>query len=96
VEALRWLALIPFLKTISYFFSDSVTGAGYQGFRTAAQVFVAILNIGLNFWLIPAYSWRGAAWSSLACDGALALVMFGVLQFVMAKEARVSTELTAG
>jgi O-antigen/teichoic acid export membrane protein len=96
VEALRWLALIPLLKTLSYFFSDSVTGAGYQGFRTAAQVFVAVLNVGLNFWLIPAYSWRGAAWSSLACDGALALVMYGVLMFVMGKEGRVSPELTAG
>jgi O-antigen/teichoic acid export membrane protein len=57
---------------------------------------VAVLNVGLNFWLIPAYSWRGAAWSSLACDGALALVMYGVLMFVMGKEGRVSPELTAG
>jgi O-antigen/teichoic acid export membrane protein len=96
VEALRWLALLPLLKTISYFLSDSVTGAGYQGFRTAAQVVVAVLNVGLNFWLIPLYSWRGAAWSSLACDGTLAIVMYGVLMFAMAKEARVSTELSAG
>jgi O-antigen/teichoic acid export membrane protein len=96
VEALRWLALLPLLKTISYFLSDSVTGAGYQGLRTAAQVLVAIFNVGLNFWLIPLYSWRGAAWSSLACDGALAIVMYGVLMFVMAKEARVATELSAG
>jgi O-antigen/teichoic acid export membrane protein len=76
-------------------FSDSVTGAGYQGYRTAAQVSVALLNVGLNFWLIPAYSWRGAAWSSLACDATLALVMYAVLTVVMAREARMSTELAA-
>ena len=95
VEALRWLAPLPLLKTISYMFSDSVTGAGYQGYRTAAQVSVALLNVGLNFWLIPAYSWRGAAWSSLACDATLALVMYAVLTVVMAREARMSTELAA-
>ena len=95
VEALRWLALLPLLKAIHYFLSDALTGAGYQGLRSAAQVFVAVLNVGLNFWLIPAYSWRGAAWSSLACDGALVAVMYGTLLFVMSKEARLSTELSA-
>src|SRR5271170_4908936 len=48
VEALRWLALLPLLKTIHYLVSDAVTGAGYQGYRTAAQVSVALLNVGLN------------------------------------------------
>src|SRR5271170_1570990 len=95
VEALRWLALLPLLKAIHYFLADSLTGAGYQGLRSAAQVFVAILNIGLNLWLIPLYSWRGAAWSSLACDGSLAVVMYGILMTVMSKEARLSTELSA-
>jgi O-antigen/teichoic acid export membrane protein len=95
VEALRWLALLPLLKTIHFFLSDALTGAGYQGFRAGAQVFVAVLNVGLNIWLIPAYSWRGAAWSSLACDGALVVVMYGVLMFLMSKEARLSTELSA-
>ena len=95
VEALRWLALLPLLKTIHYFLSDALTGAGYQGLRSAGQVFVAVLNVGLNFWLIPAYSWRGAAWSSLACDGLLAVVMYGVLMSVAAKEARLSPQLSA-
>jgi O-antigen/teichoic acid export membrane protein len=92
VEALRWLALLPLLKTIHYFLSDAVTGAGYQGLRSAAQVFVAVLNVGLNFWLIPLYSWRGAAWASLACDGSLAIAMYGILMFVMAREARMTTQ----
>jgi hypothetical protein len=26
----------------------------------------------INLWVIPAYSWRGAAWSSIASDALLA------------------------
>jgi O-antigen/teichoic acid export membrane protein len=96
VQALQWLALLPLLKTIHYFLADALTGAGYQGLRSAAQIFIAILNVGLNFWLIPLYSWRGAAWASLASDGSLAIAMYGILMFVMAKEGRVTTELSAG
>jgi O-antigen/teichoic acid export membrane protein len=92
VEALQWLALLPLLKTIHYFFADSLTGAGYQGLRSVTQVFVAGLNVGLNFWLIPLYSWRGAAWASLASDGALALAMYGVLIFVTTRETRLSRD----
>ena len=55
-----------------YFAADSLTGAGMQGIRTAVQVGIAILNVLLNLWLIPLYSWRGAAWSSLASDAMLA------------------------
>ena len=71
-EALRWLALLPLLKTMHYFAADSLTGAGFQGVRTVAQVLVAMFNVLVNLWIIPAYSWRGAAWSSLASDGLLA------------------------
>jgi O-antigen/teichoic acid export membrane protein len=71
-EALRWLAPLPVLKGFHYFFSDSLTGAGHQGLRAAIQAMVAAFNVLINLWLIPAYSWRGAAWSSLASDGLLA------------------------
>ena len=88
MEALRWLALLPFFKSIHYFLADSLTGAGYQRMRTAAQIAIAIFNVLINLWIIPAYSWRGAAWSSLASDGALALTMYGCVLWVMKKEAR--------
>ena len=74
--ALRWLALLPLLKSLHYPAADALTGAGYQGARTAAQVLVALLNAGLNLWLLPRYSWRGAAWSSLASDGLLIVAMY--------------------
>ena len=83
VEALRWLALLPLLKTFHYFFADALTGAGYQGIRAAAQVFVALTNVGLNFWLIPVYSWRGAAWASIACDALLAISLYVALRVAL-------------
>jgi O-antigen/teichoic acid export membrane protein len=72
VEALRWLSLLPVLKTLHYLLSDVLTGAGYQGVRTGIQAGVALFNVLVNLWIIPAYSWRGAAWSSIASDGLLA------------------------
>jgi len=72
-EALRWLALLPILKTMHFFIADALTGAGHQGTRSFVQVGVAAFNVLINFWVIPAYGWRGAAGSSLASDGLLLL-----------------------
>src|SRR5216683_2102374 len=86
-EALRWLALLPVLKVLHYFLSDSLTGAGYQGVRTCIQAGVAIFNVLINLWIIPAYSWRGAAWSSIASD-ALLVGSIGTAAFVLSRRAR--------
>jgi O-antigen/teichoic acid export membrane protein len=71
--AIRWLALVPLLQTIFYLAGDVLTGAGYQGLRSGIQLGAAGLNIGLNLYLIPAYSWRGAAVATLATDAVLGL-----------------------
>jgi O-antigen/teichoic acid export membrane protein len=76
VEAVRWLSILPLFKTIHYFFADALSGAGYQGLRMCLQIVIAVFNVLVNLWIIPAYSWRGAAWSSLASDGLLALLMW--------------------
>ena len=94
VSALRWLAPLPILKALHYFLSDTLTGAGYQGLRSAIQTSVALFNILLNLWLIPAYSWRGAAWSSLASDGLLACAA-GAAVFLLASRHRELAEMAA-
>jgi O-antigen/teichoic acid export membrane protein len=86
-EALRWLSLLPVLKVLHYFLSDSLTGAGHQGIRTVIQAGVAIFNVLINLWIIPAYSWRGAAWSSIASD-ALLVCSIGAAAFILARRAR--------
>jgi len=86
--ALRWLALLPLLKTLHYFAADALTGAGHQALRTLLQVVVAGFNVLLNLWVIPAYSWRGAAWSSLASDGLLALLLWSCALSLQTRSAR--------
>jgi O-antigen/teichoic acid export membrane protein len=76
VPAVRWLALIPFLRCFHSFLADALSGAGFQRTRTALQVLVAVTNIALNLVVLPKYSWRGAAWTSLACDGMLVVVFW--------------------
>ncbi|HEX4642915.1 MAG TPA: oligosaccharide flippase family protein [Candidatus Acidoferrales bacterium] len=84
-EALRWLAPLPLLKTVHYFISDSLTGSGFQGTRTAAQAGVALFNIALNFALIPSFGWRGAAWASLASDGLLVVVLWCAAEILLSR-----------
>ena len=80
--ALRWLALLPLLKTLHYFTADALTGAGHQGTRTLIQIIVAVFNVLINLWLIPVYGWRGAAWTSIASDGLLALSLWIIISLM--------------
>lgn len=84
VNALRWLCLIPVFRCFSLSAGDALSGAGDQKFRLACQSAAAIGNGLLNLYLIPRYSWRGAAWASLATDGALGLMSWVAL-FVLAR-----------
>ena len=86
VEAVRWLALIPFLKSIRFFVADALTGAGFQGLRSAVQVFVALFNVLLNLLLIPTYAWRGAAWASIISDAVLLIALLVVVWYIRRKE----------
>ena len=85
-EALRWLAVLPVLKTVHFFLADSLTGAGHQRERTFVQVGVAVFNILVNLWVIPAYGWRGAAGSSIASDGLLALSLWLLVVYMGREE----------
>lgn len=82
IEVIRWLSPLPCLKALHYFAADTLTGAGFQGFRSMTQIGIAVFNIVLNLWLIPLYSWKGAAWSSLASDGLLMLILWGTILFL--------------
>ena len=76
LPAVRWLALIPLLRCLHSFMADALSGAGLQRIRTGIQVMVALVNIGLNVVILPRYSWRGAAWTSLGCDGLLVVLFW--------------------
>lgn len=76
VLALRWLCLIPFFRSFHLSAGDALAGAGRQPIRLAMQLVAAAGNTALNIYLIPRYSWRGAAFASLLTDGGLGLLMW--------------------
>lgn len=79
IGALRWLAVLPLLQSLDYLAGDTLSGAGYQGIRSAVQAGVIPLNVVLNLWLIPLYSWKGSAWATLASEGILVLGLWIVV-----------------
>jgi O-antigen/teichoic acid export membrane protein len=92
-SALRWLAVLPVLRSVHLFLADALTGAGYQRMRSIIQAVVAMVNVLINMWIIPLYSWRGAAWSSIACDALLALAL-GTAAFHLVKAEHANIEAT--
>lgn len=82
ILALRWLCLIPVLRSIHIMIGSVLTGAGLQHYRTAAQIVAAAFNLAANLWFIPRFGWHGAAWTSLMTDAALCLLTWGVLFFI--------------
>lgn len=79
VSALRWLCLIPLMRSFHLSAGDAITGAGFQRLRTGLQFGVAAMNFGVNLYLIPHFSWRGAAAASLLTDGSLAIISWILL-----------------
>lgn len=85
-EALRWLCLLPAFKCVHIFLSDTLTGANRQWQTSSAQIAVSIFNILVNLWIIRAFSWRGAAWSSLLTDGLLVILLYLIIRWHLRRE----------
>ncbi len=94
--ALRWLAFLPLLRSVHVFLADSLSGAGFQGLRSAIQVAVALFNIVLNLAVLPKYGFVGAAWTSLASDGLLLLTLWIAIQYKLHTGSQVTELRTPG
>jgi O-antigen/teichoic acid export membrane protein len=86
VSAIRWLALIPLFRCFHLSAGDAMAGAGYQRYRLLAQAVAAGMNFGLNLYLIPRFSWQGAALASLLTDGGLGGLSWCVLLLLKRRE----------
>ncbi len=72
VPALRWLALIPFLRCFHFLFScDALSGAGFPRLRTGIQVFVAFSKCRSQLCYFAEFfagaEPRGQAWVAMDC-----------------------------
>jgi O-antigen/teichoic acid export membrane protein len=54
------------------------------------QACAGFFNLCANLYLIPRYSWHGAAWSSLATDGGLALSSWILYFFLVVKRPKLT------
>jgi O-antigen/teichoic acid export membrane protein len=88
VMALRWLCLLPILRSLHYGWGSAITASASQWNRTATQFSAAALNVALDFLLIPRFSWRGAAAASLATDAALAAASYLTLAWLQHRAPR--------
>jgi O-antigen/teichoic acid export membrane protein len=95
VSAVRWLALIPVLRSIHQMTGTVLLAAGYQKYRTATQLVAAGFNFLINLWLIPHFGWLGAAWASLATDGSLALANWVTLEVLRRSQRNAKLSLQA-
>lgn len=95
---IRYLAALPTLKALQYFFADAITGADFQAIRVGLQTAVAILNVGLNLLWIPRHGWMGAVWATLISDGTLAILLIAATATLRRKEPvqNALEELTSG
>jgi O-antigen/teichoic acid export membrane protein len=87
VSALRWLCLIPFFRCFHLSAGDAIAGAGHQKYRLLSQSIAAVGNLLLNLYLVPRYSWHGAAWASLATDGTLGVMNWLAIIFLSKRPA---------
>lgn len=83
-----WLAPISLMYGLEYLASDSLTGAGFQGKRSFIQVLSAFLNVGLNLYLIPTYSWRGAIWATLITESLKTVFLWLIIVPIYRKQSR--------
>ncbi|MCC0177341.1 oligosaccharide flippase family protein [Waterburya agarophytonicola K14] len=86
IGALLWLSPLPAIAAFQYLAADTLTGSGHQKARSMVQLGAAVLNIILNIWLIPQFSWKGAAWATLISDS-IRLVSLWLIVFLLYRRA---------
>jgi len=75
VEAIRWMAALPIFLSISNAAGLTLSAIDRPQDRTKIFAGVALVNIGLSAWLIPHYSWKGAAASTMLSEIILGLCL---------------------
>ena len=82
ISTLRWLAPLPLISGLQMLVSNTLTGLGHQKARSIIQMTSAVLNVGLNIWLIPLYGLYGAIWATLVSDTMRVVCLFIALLYL--------------
>jgi len=82
--AIRWLAVLPGVRSIQYLMGNCLSAATHQWVRVRATMAAVVLNAGLNIWLLPTGTWRTAVGTTLVSEVFLATllaVIVGILSY---------------
>lgn len=78
---IKAFSFLPVLLTFNNLIADALTGAGFQYFRSLAQVLTAVINIIMNFVLIPYMGVLGAAIATLSSETILAFTLSSIILY---------------
>jgi len=73
IPLFKWLLVAVFFIFPNYILTQSAIAINREGYYALMAVCAAILNVGLNLWLIPQYGAVGAAWATIATECFLGL-----------------------
>lgn len=74
VGPVRWLAWLPLLSTPRLSLQTAFGASGRQGMSVITLGIGAVINLGLNLWMIPTWGWLGAALATYCSELVMALV----------------------
>ena len=86
VNAVRWLAFIPFVKGLQYFPGNALTGADHHNVRSWIIFTTAIVNLIGNLIFIPSYGWQAAAVTTLVAEVLFAGLLWGAVSLLSRRE----------
>lgn len=75
VPALRWLAWLPCISVLRLFLQTLLISSDQHNQAVSVLLFGAIVNIALNWWLIPEWGWRGAVLATYGAELIMICVM---------------------
>lgn len=74
VPMLKLLAILPLMLMLRSFLCMIVIAGGHPRYNCIVYLAGALINIGLNFYLIPRFSWAGAALATIFAE--IAMIFF--------------------
>ncbi len=80
------LALAVFFSFLAHVWLYTLNALGKQLTYTVATGFGLIINIGLNFYWIPKFSYLGAAWATVLTEIITGLIIFALVEYYLSKK----------
>jgi len=76
VPILKWLAILPLILVVRSFFCTVLIAGGLIRYTSVVLITGALVNIGLNLYLIPLFSWTGAALATIIAEMVMILFLW--------------------